>query len=302
MKEVLEIFKNYFNLNQTIDDEILILYINALISEEDLFDYVKKISINYKKGSAYNCELNEILINPNEIFAPRDKENLNIITVDNLISNYNRKNHIIKNPNIINIYNIFQINHELTHVLQNLIYNEGSIDDWYTGLLSKSLIFMNIDEKYFKSKYYNMFHEEIYSEYDANINGYLITLEILNNLGIKDIDKEIEKFNLLIARNILTLYKNIFNDKQISTPSLNTIKLLNLLKEKIKEIDFDEYNKIKDFEKNAYDNIKDIAKPDNQFERIELGLSINKKTYKYLLNIALRKDKTKNLFNDIRNI
>lgn len=161
---------------------------------------------------------------------------------------------------------------------------------------------MNIDEKYFNEKYYNTFHEEFFSEYDANINAYMMTLLLLNGINLKEIDRLIKKFNMIIAKNILSLYRNIFNKDELSTPSLNTIRLFNMLKHKIREIDEKEYEEISNFERHAYDSIRNLPKPRNQFDRLELGLSLDNKTLKYIHSISTGNKKTKNLFDDIKNI
>lgn len=161
---------------------------------------------------------------------------------------------------------------------------------------------MNIDEKYFNSKYYNMFHEEFFSEYDANINAYMMTLLLLNGINLKKLDRLIKKFNMIIAKNILSLYRNIFNKNELSTSSLNTIKLFNMLKHKIKEMNEKEYEEISNFEKHAYDSIRILSKPKNQFDRLELGLSLNNKTLKYIHSISTGNKKTKDLFSDIKNM
>lgn len=302
MEDVINKLREYFNDNCFIDDDILKQYITELIYQEQVQDYVTNVSINYDEGSGYNNISHEIIINPIELLAKMPKLDFEVITMDKLITDIERKMKVVLNVNKINIHNIFQSNHELTHAFQNIIYDEGSIEDWYTGLLSKCLILMSIDEKYFDCKYYNMFHEEFFSEYDANINSYIMTLSLLNGINLKKLDKLIEKFNMIIAKNILSLYRNIFNKNELSTPSLNTVRLFNMLKEQIRKLDPEEYEKIYSYEKHAYDSIRHLPKPKDQFSRLELGLSLKRETLTYIYNISNGNKKTLNLFDDIKNI
>lgn len=302
MEDIIKIIKKYFYHNYFIDDKVLKQYITELINQEQIQDYASNVSIKYDKGSSYDTIKHEITINPIELIIKRPKQDFEIITMDKLITNIERETRIILNANKINIYNIFQSNHELTHVLQNIIYNEESIYDWYTGLLSKCQVLMDIDEEYFDSKYYNTFHEEFFSEYDANINAYIMTLSLLNGINLKKLHKLIERFNMIIAKNILSLYRDIFNKNELSTPSLNTVRLFNALKYKLKEIDPEKYEEISNFERHSYDSIRNLPKPKSQFSRLELGLSLNKNTMNYIHNISTGTKKTLNLFNDISNI
>lgn len=302
MEDIINTLKKYFTANCFIDGKILKQYLIELVKQEQIEDYVHNVYIKYDKGSSYNIFNHEIVINPIELMAKRHKSNFEVVTLDKLITNIEKSIRIVINANNINTYNIFQANHELTHVFQNIIYNEGDINDLYSGLLSKCLILMNIDEKYFNSKYYNTFHEEFYSEYDANINAYIMTLFLLNGMNLKKLDKLTNKFNMIIAKNILSLYRNIFNKNELSTPSLNTIRLFNKLKYEIREIDEEEFDKIIKFEIHAYDSIRNLPKPKDQFTRLELGLSLNNETLKYIYNISIGRKKTLNLFDDIKNI
>lgn len=123
MEDVINKLKEHFNDKRFIDNDILKQYLTELIYQEQIQNYVTNVSINYSEGSCYNNISHEIIINPIELLAEIPKVDFEVITMDKLITNIERKTKVVININKINIHNIFQSNHELTHALQNIIYN-----------------------------------------------------------------------------------------------------------------------------------------------------------------------------------
>ena len=100
---------------------------------------------------------------------------------------------------------------------------------------------------------------------------------------------------MLIAKNLLYLYRDIENKRKFGTPSTNFIKLHNHIRKLLQERNI--YNS------ESFLNIyKGIEKPSKEIDRLKLGFQISKDTYKYLTLVSKEKHKTLNLFNDIMNI
>lgn len=100
---------------------------------------------------------------------------------------------------------------------------------------------------------------------------------------------------MIIAKNLLYLYRDIENKRKLSTPSINFIKLHKHIRKLLK-------NRNIDNSENFFDEYEGIEKPSSQIERLKLGFQISKDTYEYLTLVSKEKHKTLNLFNDIMNI
>ena len=223
--------------------------------------------------------------------------------LEHIISKKEQKTGKIKDKNTSNLYNFFVINHEIEHANQIKLLNtldpDKHLNDLYTIwrylLLIKDVLLENNSIIYFNDMPYNNYHDYYISEYDANINSYINTLNFLNNLDIKEIETNINVFNMLIAKNLLYLYRDIENKRKFSTPSTNFIKLHNHIRKLLQERNI--YNS------ESFLNLyKGIEKPSKEIDRLKLGFQISKDTYKYLTLVSKEKHKTLNLFNDIMNI
>lgn len=116
MMNVINKITKCFSDNHLIDDNILKEYIIDLVNQEEIEDYFSNLNISYGKSSDYNAVNHTMTINPIDLFYERPKSDFEIITMNDLLSDDERKIKIC-NANKLNIYNIFQINHELTHAL-----------------------------------------------------------------------------------------------------------------------------------------------------------------------------------------
>lgn len=224
-------------------------------------------------------------------------------SLEHIITKKEQKTGRLKDLNKVNLYNFFVINHEIEHANQIKLLNtldpDEHLDDLYTIwrylLLIKDVLLENNSIIYFNDMPYNNYHDYYISEYDANINSYINTLNFLNNLDIKEIETNIKGFNMLIAKNLLYLYRDIENKRKFGTPSTNFIKLHNHIRKLLQERNI--YNS------ESFLNIyKGIEKPSKEIDRLKLGFQISKDTYKYLTLVSKEKHKTLNLFNDIMNI
>lgn len=300
-KEDLENLKTYIKKKKYITDEIYIKYIANEINNRNLESYVETIEFDDDTECQFNGQEKIIKINPNEILYENNLKG--IPSLEQIISNSERKTGKIKDINNVNLYNYFIINHELEHVEQIKLLNNlepnDNIDDlyliWRYLLLLKDVILENNTLMYFKDMPYKTYHDYYISEYDANINSYINTLNFFNDLDIDEINKNIIIFNRIIAQNILFLYRDIENRRIFSTPSQNFIKLYNHIKKLLKKRNID-------VDDSFFNIFADTKKPSSQIDRLKLGFSINKNTYKYLTLVSKEKHKTLNLFNDIMNI
>lgn len=224
-------------------------------------------------------------------------------SLEHIITKKEQKTGRLKDLNKVNLYNFFVINHEIEHANQIKLLNtldpDEHLDDLYTIwrylLLIKDVLLENNSIIYFNDMPYNNYHDYYISEYDANINSYINTLNFLNNLNIKEIETNIKGFNMLIAKNLLYLYRDIENKRKLSTPSKNFIKLHNHVRRLLESRNI--YNP-----ENFFDIYRGIEKPSLQIERLKLGFQISKDTYEYLTLVSKEKHKTLNLFNDIMNL
>lgn len=299
-KNLEEIKKCILNKDYIIDEMYIDYIINEVINR-DLIEYIKEVEFDDDKQCTFNYEEKLITINPNEILY--ENANKDMPSLEHIITKKEQKTGRLKDLNKVNLYNFFVINHEIEHANQIKLLNtldpDEHLDDLYTIwrylLLIKDVLLENNSIIYFNDMPYNNYHDYYISEYDANINSYINTLNFLNNLDIKEIETNIKGFNMLIAKNLLYLYRDIENKRKFGTPSTNFIKLHNHIRKLLQERNI--YNS------ESFLNIyKGIEKPSKEIDRLKLGFQISKDTYKYLTLVSKEKHKTLNLFNDIMNI
>lgn len=300
-KKNLEEIKKCILNKDYITDEMYIDYIINEVINRDLIEYIKEVEFDDDKQCTFNYEEKLITINPNEILY--ENANKDMPSLEHIITKKEQKTGRLKDLNKVNLYNFFVINHEIEHANQIKLLNtldpDEHLDDLYTIwrylLLIKDVLLENNSIIYFNDMPYNNYHDYYISEYDANINSYINTLNFLNNLDIKEIETNIKGFNMLIAKNLLYLYRDIENKRKFGTPSTNFIKLHNHIRKLLQERNI--YNS------ESFLNIyKGIEKPSKEIDRLKLGFQISKDTYKYLTLVSKEKHKTLNLFNDIMNI
>ena len=300
-KKNLEEIKKCILNKDYITDEMYIDYIINEVINRDLIEYIKEVEFDDDKICEFNNQEKLITINPNEILYENGIKGIPDLV--NVISRKEQRTGKLKDKNNYNLYNYFVINHEIEHASQVKLLNTLDPDEhlnepyviWRYLLLLKDILLENNSIIYFNDMLYNTYHDYYISEYDANINSYINTLNFINSLDLKEINKNIEKFNMIIAKNLLYLYRDIENKRKFSPPSKNFIKLHNHIRKLLKNRNI--YNP-----ENFFDIYKGIEKPSSQIERLKLGFQISKDTYKYLTLVSKEKHKTLNLFNDIMNI
>ena len=300
-KKNLEEIKKCILNKDYITDEMYIDYIINEVINRDLIEYIKEVEFDDDKICEFNNQEKLITINPNEILYENGIKGIPDLV--NVISRKEQRTGKLKDKNNYNLYNYFVINHEIEHASQVKLLNTLDPDEhlnepyviWRYLLLLKDILLENNSIIYFNDMPYNTYHDYYISEYDANINSYINTLNFINSLDLKEINKNIEKFNMIIAKNLLYLYRDIENKRKFSPPSKNFIKLHNHIRKLLKNRNL--YNP-----ENFFDIYKGIEKPSSQIERLKLGFQISKDTYKYLTSVSKEKHKTLNLFNDIMNI
>lgn len=300
-KKLLEEIKRCILNKDYIIDEMYIEYIMSEVIDRDLTEYIKKVEFNDKKINSFNNLEKLITINPNEILYENGIKGIPDLV--NVISRKEQRTGKLKDKNNYNLYNYFIINHEIEHANQVKLLNRLNPKEhlnepyifWRFLLLIKEVLLENNSIIYLKDMPYKVYHDYYISEYDANINSYINTLNFFNSLDIKEINKNIEKFNMIIAKNLLYLYRDIENKRKLSTPSKNFIKLHNHVRRLLESRNI--YNP-----ENFFDIYRGIEKPSLQIERLKLGFQISKDTYEYLTLVSKEKHKTLNLFNDIMNL
>lgn len=300
-KKNLEEIKKCILNKDYITDEMYIDYIINEVINRDLIEYIKEVEFDDDKICEFNNQEKLITINPNEILYENGIKEIPDLV--NVISRKEQRTGKLKDKNNYNLYNYFVINHEIEHASQVKLLNTLDPDEhlnepyviWRYLLLLKDILLENNSIIYFNDMPYNTYHDYYISEYDANINSYINALNFINSLDLKEINKNIEKFNMIIAKNLLYLYRDIENKRKFSPPSKNFIKLHNHIRKLLKNRNI--YNP-----ENFFDIYKGIEKPSSQIERLKLGFQISKDTYKYLTLVSKEKHKTLNLFNDIMNI
>ena len=300
-KKNLEEIKKCILNKDYITDEMYIDYIINEVINRDLIEYIKEVEFDDDKICEFNNQEKLITINPNEILYENGIKGIPDLV--NVISRKEQRTGKLKDKNNYNLYNYFIINHEIEHANQVKLLNRLNPKEhlnepyviWRYLLLLKDILLENNSIIYFNDMPYNTYHDYYISEYDANINSYINALNFINSLDLKEINKNIEKFNMIIAKNLLYLYRDIENKRKFSPPSKNFIKLHNHIRKLLKNRNI--YNP-----ENFFDIYKGIEKPSSQIERLKLGFQISKDTYKYLTLVSKEKHKTLNLFNDIMNI
>lgn len=300
-KKNLEEIKKCILNKDYITDEMYIDYIINEVINRDLIEYIKEVEFDDDKICEFNNQEKLITINPNEILYENGIKGIPDLV--NVISRKEQRTGKLKDKNNYNLYNYFIINHEIEHASQVKLLNTLDPDEhlnepyifWRFLLLIKEVLLENNSIIYLKDMPYKVYHDYYISEYDANINSYINTLNFLNNLDLREINTNIEKFNTIIAKNLLYLYRDIENKRKLSTPSKNFIKLHNHVRRLLESRNI--YNP-----ENFFDIYRGIEKPSLQIERLKLGFQISKDTYEYLTLVSKEKHKTLNLFNDIMNL
>lgn len=300
-KKNLEEIKKCILNKDYITNEMYIDYIISEVINRDLIEYIKEVEFDNDKICEFNNQEKLITINPNEILYENGIKG--IPDLANIINKREQKTGKLKDKNNYNLYNFFIINHEIEHANQVKLLNRLNPKEhlnepyifWRFLLLIKEVLLENNSIIYLKDMPYKVYHDYYISEYDANINSYINTLNFLNNLDLREINKNIEKFNTIIAKNLLYLYRDIENKRKLSTPSKNFIKLHNHVRRLLESKNI--YNP-----ENFFDIYRGIEKPSLQIERLKLGFQISKDTYEYLTLVSKEKHKTLNLFNDIMNL
>lgn len=299
-KKNLEEIKKCILNKDYITDEMYIDYIISEVINRDLIEYIKEVEFDDDKICEFNNQEKLITINPNEILYENGIKG--IPDLANVISRKEQRTGKLKDKNNYNLYNYFIINHEIEHANQVKLLNRLNPKEhlnepyifWRFLLLIKEVLLENNSIIYLKDMPYKVYRDYYISEYDANINSYINTLNFLNNLDLREINTNIEKFNTIIAKNLLYLYRDIENKRKLSTPSKNFIKLHNHVRRLLESRNI--YNP-----ENFFDIYRGIEKPSLQIERLKLGFQISKDTYEYLTLVSKEKHKTLNLFNDIMN-
>ena len=275
--------ENFIN-KEFIDDTIFLEYIKEEIIKRNLENYIENIIFNKDDENEYSVQDKRITINLDYILF----KSSNII--ENMITKKEQNNGIIKDMNNVNIYNLYVINHELEHVNQTKFLLDSKLNSKYLNfkysLLVKDLLLVDNIFTFLNKNTYYKYHDIFFSEYDADINSFINTLNFINSLDIDIIEKNIQKFNILIAKTLLKRYKNI----KSNTPYENFMNLYHSIFEYLK------------IESKYHINYENYDFPSSQIERLKLGVDISKDTYKYLTLVSKNKHKTLNLFNDIMNI
>ena len=275
--------ENFIN-KEFIDDTIFLEYIKEEIIKRNLKNYIENIIFDKDGENEYSVQNKRITINLNDILF----KSSNII--ENMITKKEQNNGIIKDMNNVNIYNLYVINHELEHVNQTKFLLDSKLNSKYLNfkysLLVKDLLLVDNIFTFLNKNTYYKYHDIFFSEYDADINSFINTLNFINSLDIDIIEKNIQKFNILIAKTLLKRYKNI----KSNTPYENFMNLYHSIFEYLNiESKYHIKNEDNDF-------------PSSQIERLKLGVDISQDTYEYLTLISKNKHKTLNLFNDIMNL
>lgn len=289
-KKNLEEIKKCILNKDYITDEMYIDYIISEVINRDLIEYIKEVEFDDDKICEFNNQEKLITINPNEILYENGIKG--IPDLANVISRKEQRTGKLKDKNNYNLYNYFIINHEIEHANQVKLLNRLNPKEhlnepyifWRFLLLIKEVLLENNSIIYLKDMPYKVYHDY-----------YINTLNFLNNLDLREINTNIEKFNTIIAKNLLYLYRDIENKRKLSTPSKNFIKLHNHVRRLLESRNI--YNP-----ENFFDIYRGIEKPSLQIERLKLGFQISKDTYEYLTLVSKEKHKTLNLFNDIMNL
>ena len=287
-KEIIEALKN----NTLIEDEIYLDYIGERLEEEDLTDHINGTVFTTDDNSGYVQQEGILYFNPDIITW--DNTNKKVPSLDSLISKREKRKRLLKEANTSNLYNLFVINHEIRHIMQDkiMVSKEKSI---LRALFIKDTISLLLNDNAFKNFYYEKYHDRFFLEYDANITSYIKTLDILNNLDLDNLNDLLIKTNKIIADHLIYCYSDIDNTKKTSTPIKNMYRLYNHITNKCEEHDINLDININ------YGTFKKGDKPKEEIEKLKYGLAIKKETYDYLKQISKGKVKTLNLFEQIKN-
>lgn len=262
-----------------ISDSIILDYIEKRIQEEDLFEYVSNLNITEEGNSSYDPSTGEFILNKEEIFFKN---------IDNSVPDLGNSLDNIDN-NYVNIYNIFNINHEINHIIQKKYRIEDN--SYKKDLFILGQLLSYIDSNYLDLLYTNKYHDKFLNEYNSHIEGYLETISLLHAYDLPILKYHLMNLNKIASNHILFMYNDIDSNK-ISNPVKNSLKLYkSMLKTCIEndiELEFDI----------DLDNIEK-EKPNSELEKLRLGFSINENTYDYLKNVSNNKIKTLNLFEEI---
>ena len=175
----------HFNDNELFDQEMHEEYILKRLDEEDLYDIISTIHMSDEAICGFNGVTSTLSFNRYEIFYYTQEQ------LKNSIFKYEDiKNNIIKNPNELNYFNLFEINHELEHAkqLRTILHPINSNDlfyFWYRQMLFKDQFTSYHNAEYLDNALYNKFHDYFFSEYSADIESELETLALLILLIIK---------------------------------------------------------------------------------------------------------------------
>ena len=209
--------ENFIN-KEFIDDTIFLEYIKEEIIKRNLKNYIENIIFDKDGENEYSVQNKRITINLNDILF----KSSNII--ENMITKKEQNNGIIKDMNNVNIYNLYVINHELEHVNQTKFLLDSKLNSKYLNfkysLLVKDLLLVDNIFTFLNKNTYYKYHDIFFSEYDADINSFINTLNFINSLDIDIIEKNIQKFNFLIAKTLLKRYKNIKSLVPQQSPNL----------------------------------------------------------------------------------
>lgn len=285
--------------NVLFSDDTILDYVETRLDEEDILGFIESVIIDNEYGSNYNPNENSLYINTGEIFL--DNSN-NCPDLSNLLCQLEKNIHFTKNANLVNMYNLFSINHELNHIIQRKTrYDERNT--LKGALFTKGQTELFLDDRYFDARYYENFHDKFYLEYNANIESYLETIHLLNAYRIKGLKNCLLKLNLIAAQNIIYSYGDIADGKVIASPINNLNKLYDYLLELLKKRGlYNEFKEILNEEGINFDDLDDKIKkekPTSELEKLRLGFPINNSTYEYINDISNRKIKTLNLFENI---
>ena len=288
--------EQFFINNEFFDLEMYEQYILKRLDEEDLFNIIGTINISDDTVCGFNGVTSTLSFNRYEIFYFNQKQ------LKNSIFKYEDiKNNIIKTPNELNYFNLFEINHELEHAkqLNTLLYPVESNDlfyFWYRQMLFKDQFTSYHDDEYLNSELYINFHDNFFSEYSADIESELETIALINSFNNKELNKLLYKINKVTAKRLLELYTDIDDEDKYSTPLNNALKLYKAMLKIIKNNDYPH------FPTAPLSELRKIDRPKDTIDRLRLGLALNSKTMNHINNVANGKDKTLNLYNDIRNL
>lgn len=273
-----------------IDEVVFLEYIKAEIKKRGLENFIKRVNFDKDGINEYNMQKECITINLNDILYKSDNN------IENMITRKEQKTGIINDMNNVNIYNLYVINHELEHANQTKFMLDQKNDTDYLklkyALIIKDILLIDNIFSFKGRELYDRYHDIFFSEYDADINSFINTLNLINRFNIDEMDANIQKFNMLIAQMILRRYKNMHNKRKFSTPCENFLDLYNYIDKELKI----STKYIDEFKNNEF------SIPSSQIEKLKLGLELDYYTYEYLKSVSKEKHKTLNLFNDIMNL